>query len=117
MESMTATSGTFTGNAVPDAVNAKIDTAATSAHRATDAIAETASAGVGKLSGSAHNAVDSAAAATHSLADSASEISQHAVKLHSQLKESACASIRANPLATLVGALAVGYLVGRIARL
>jgi hypothetical protein len=117
MERMPTTSGLTTGNAVPDAVNAKIDMAATTAHRATDAIAETASAGVGKLSGSAHSAVDNAAAATQSLADSASAISQQAIELHSQLKESACASIRANPLTTLVGALAVGYLVGRIARL
>jgi hypothetical protein len=117
VETTTPTSGTVTGGATTHAVNAKIDSAATAAHRATDAVSDTATAQLDKLSGSAHSAIDSSDAGTKSLADSASTFSQQSMQLHSQLKESACASIRANPLATLTGALVVGYLVGRIARL
>jgi hypothetical protein len=95
----------------------KIDSAAAAAHKATDSAADRATAQVDRLSGAAHGAVDSATAATKSLADSASDLSQQAAQLHTQLKESASASIRANPLMTLAGALAVGYVLGRLARL
>jgi len=105
------------GAATRNAVNAKIDSAATAAHRATDAASDTMTAQMGKLSSSAHSAVDGAAAATKSLSDTASDLSQQAMQWSGDVKESACASIRANPLATVAGALAVGYLIGRIARL
>jgi hypothetical protein len=116
MEIQTPTSP-LASNAVPDVIGTKVDTVASAAHRATDQMADTASAQVDKLSGSAHRAVDTAAASTQSLAASASELSRQAGALQNQLKESACASIRANPLATVAGALAIGYLAGRIARL
>lgn len=106
-----------TGTTTPGAANAKIDATAAAAHRAADSASDSANAQVDRLTGTAHSAVDKAASATKSLASSASALSDQAMQLPGQLKESACATIRANPLATLAGALAVGYLVGRIARL
>jgi len=40
-----------------------------------------------------------------------------AKEVQTKLTESACASIRARPLASVAGALVVGYLLGRLARL
>jgi len=50
-------------------------------------------------------------------ADWASTLPDQAKEMQTKLTESACASIRARPLATVAGALVVGYLLGRLARL
>jgi ElaB/YqjD/DUF883 family membrane-anchored ribosome-binding protein len=108
------------GNTYPlpnPASNAKIETAAQTAHQTIDKVADKATAQVDRLSGKAHQAVDSAADTATSAAQWASSIPEQAKQAHTKVTEAACASIRANPIATVAGALIVGYLLGRLARL
>jgi hypothetical protein len=93
------------------------------AHRATDAVADKATEQVGRLSGSAHQAVNKAADAATSAAGWAATLPDQAREVQAQLgaqvgelTSSASASIRARPIATVAGALVVGYLIGRLAR-
>ena len=104
-------------NAVGAKVEAKVESGAQTAHQANDKIADKASAQVDRLSGTAHRAVDTAADAASSAADWASNIPEQAKQVQAQLTEAASASIRARPIVTVAGALFVGYLLGRLARL
>ena len=71
---------------------------------------------IDRLSGTAHRAVNSAADAASSTAEWASAITEQAKQVQAQLSEVTRASIRARPIATLAGALVVGYLLGRLGR-
>jgi len=93
----------------------KFENAAQTAHRTVDSVADKATAQVDRLSGSAHRAVNSAADAAGSAAQWASGIPEQAKQAQVRLTEAACTSIRARPFSTVVGALVVGYLLGRIA--
>lgn len=106
---------TTTPNANP--LVAKVESAAQTAHQATDRIGDKAATQVDRLSGTAHRAVDSAAGAASSAAEWASSIPEQAKQVQAQLTEAASASIRARPIVTVAGALFVGYLLGRLARL
>ena len=101
----------------PNATGAKVEGAAQTAHQATDKIADKAAAQVDRLSGTAHRAVDNAADAASSAVEWASSIPEQAKQAQAQLTEAASASIRARPIVTVAGALFVGYLLGRLARL
>jgi len=70
----------------------KIQSATDAAHETTDKVARAATVQVDRLRGGAHDAVEGAAS----------------------LVESACASIRSRPLASVAGVLVVGYLLGRL---
>jgi hypothetical protein len=94
----------------------KIESAAQAAHHTVDQIAEKATVQVDHLSGTAHRAVDSAADTATSAAAWASNIPEKARHAQIQLTESASASIRARPLTSVLGALAIGFLVGRLLR-
>jgi len=72
----------------------KIQSATDAAHETTDKVARAATIQVDRLRGTAHDAVDGTAS----------------------LVESACASIRSRPLASVAGVLVVGYLLGRLTR-
>ena len=109
-------SGTTNSN-VGNPVNSKLDDAAQAAHMATDKIAYRATAQMDRSAEAVHRAVDSAAEATMSAAEWASTIAGQAKQVHAQLTESASTSIRARPITMVAGALLVGYLVGRLARL
>ena len=98
-------------------VSAKVEGAAQAAHQATDRIADTATAQVDRLSGTAHRAVNSAADTASSAAEWVSAIPEQAKQVQAHLTEAASASIRARPFATVAGALVIGYLLGRLARL
>jgi ElaB/YqjD/DUF883 family membrane-anchored ribosome-binding protein len=111
------TSSLSSGSSSANSLNAKVEGAAKSAHQATDRVADKATAEVDRLSGTAHRAINSAADAATSAADWASTIPEEAKQVQTRLTESASASIRARPIATVAGALAVGYLLGRLARL
>ena len=102
-------------NANPAA--AKVEGAAQAAHQATDRIADQAAAQVDRLSGTAHRAVSNAAGAATSAAEWAYSIPEQAKQVQAQLTDAASASIRARPIVTVAGALLVGYLLGRLARL
>lgn len=98
------------------ATQAKFDGAAQSAHKTVDTVAGMATEQVGRLSETSHRAVNSAAGAATSAADWASRVPAQAQQMQAKVTDAACASIRARPIAAVAGALAVGYLVGRLAR-
>ncbi len=108
----------LSGNTNPASYpNAKLESAAQTAHQTVDKVADTASAQVDRLSGTAHRAVNSAADAANTAAEWASTLPEQAKEVQSKFTESACASIRARPLSAVGGALVIGYLLGRIARI
>lgn len=115
MDRTTAMGGNDTalGGANPVPGSAKVDNAVVAAHQTVDRVADKAAVQVDRLSGSAHRAVNSAADAATTATAWASTIPEQANKLG----EAVCTSIRARPIATVAGALIVGYLLGRIARL
>lgn len=92
---------------------AKVEGAARTAHQTVDKVADRATAQVDQLSGTVHRAVSSAADAATSAVDWASTIPAQATKI----TDAASDSIRARPIITVAGALVVGYLLGRLARL
>ena len=118
MDRTTTSMGTLSGGSnLANPLGAKVESVAQAAHQATDKIAEKTTAQVDRLSGTVHRAVNSAADAATSAAEWASTIPDQAKQVQTRLTESACASIRARPLATVAGALVIGYLLGRLARL
>jgi hypothetical protein len=99
-----------------NSVSAKVEGAAQVVHETTDSIADKATAQVNRSAEAVHRVVDSAAGAATSAAEWASTIPEQAKQVQTRLTESASASIRARPIATVAGALVVGYLLGRLAR-
>jgi ElaB/YqjD/DUF883 family membrane-anchored ribosome-binding protein len=103
-------SGTGSG---ANLASAKVEEVAQTAHQTTDRIADKAASQVDRLSETAHRAVNSAADAASSAAEWASAIPEQAKQVQIRLTEAASASIREHPIAIVVGALVVGYLLGR----
>jgi ElaB/YqjD/DUF883 family membrane-anchored ribosome-binding protein len=87
-----------------------VENTAQSAHHAVDSVADKTSAQIDRLTGSAHRAVDRAA-------DVAGSALEQAKEVQTRVTDAACSSIRARPITTVAGALVVGYLLGRLARL
>jgi ElaB/YqjD/DUF883 family membrane-anchored ribosome-binding protein len=107
-------SGTRFNPASDNPASAQVEDAAQTAHQTTDRIADKATAQVDRLSGTAHRAVNSAADAASSAAEWASAIPKQAKQVQTRLTEAASASIRERPIATVAGALVIGYLLGRL---
>jgi hypothetical protein len=97
--------------------NARIDSAALAAHETVDKVADRATVHVDRISGTAHRAVNSTADAAASAAEWASSIPDQAKNLQATASDAVCNSIRSRPLSSVVGAVAVGYLLGRLARI
>jgi hypothetical protein len=97
-------------------VGAKVEGLVQAAHRTTDKIADKAATQVDRSAEATHRAVDNAADAATSAAEWASTIPDQARRVQTRLTESANASIRAHPIATVAGALVIGYLLARLAR-
>jgi hypothetical protein len=117
MERTTTLGGNLTaGSNNTNPVSAKVDSAAQAAHQTTDKIAGQTTAQVDRSAEAVHRAVDGAADTALSAAEWASTIAEQAKQAQTRLTESASASIRARPIATVAGALVVGYLLGRLAR-
>jgi len=121
MEGATPIGGSLTGgnrlNPDTNPASAAIEDVAQTAHRTTDKIVDKTTAQVDRIGGATHRAVDSAAGAAASASEWASTIPAQAKEVTTQVAEAASASIRARPIATVAGALLVGYLLGRLARL
>jgi len=96
---------------------AGVEGAAQKAHRTVDSIADKATTQLGRVSGTAHRAVNAAADAATSATEWASTIPEQAKEAQTKITEAACNSIRARPISSVVGALVIGYLLGRLARL
>jgi hypothetical protein len=100
---------TTTTNPLGSTTSARTDSLAQSAHRTVDDVS-------GRVSGAAHRAVDSAKDAATTATEWASSLPDQAKSAQARFSEAACESIRARPMASVAGALVVGYLVGRLAR-
>lgn len=87
-----------------------VEGAAQSAHQTIDKVAD-------RMSTAAHRAVDGTASAAASTAQWASGVPDQARRAQARFTEAACETIRARPLTMVASALAVGYLLGRLARL
>ena len=107
---------------VYDSVERTIDRSRTAnrtaraAHQVVDALADQALTGVGKVSGSLHIAVNHAADAAIQTADWVAQVPAQARQKQIKLANAAFASMRARPFLTLGSAIAVGYIIGRMAR-
>jgi hypothetical protein len=117
MESTTTLGGSLTPDHNPtNLVGAKVDGAAEVAHRTADKIADKATAQVDRSVEAVHRAVDSTADAAVSAAEWASTVSEQARQVATRFTDSASASIRARPITVVASVLAIGYLLGRLAR-
>jgi ElaB/YqjD/DUF883 family membrane-anchored ribosome-binding protein len=101
----------------PTPMGPKIENAAQTAHKVVDTVADKTTAQVDRLSGSAHRAVDKTAGAATQAADWASTFPDQALDAKARLTDSVVATIRERPIATVAGALIVGYLLGRVGRM
>ena len=120
MDRTTATGGstTYGGNSNPAlTTGAKVEDAVQSAHRAVDSVADKATEQVGRVSDTMHRAVNSATDAATVATEWASTLPEQAKEIQAKVTDAACASIRARPLTTVAGALVIGYLIGRLARI
>jgi hypothetical protein len=121
MEGATPIGGSLIGgsraNPNTNPASASVEDVAQAAHRTTDKIVDKTATQVDRFGGAGHRAVGSAAGAASSAAEWASTIPEQAKEVKTQVIEAASASIRARPIATVAGALVVGYLLGRLARL
>jgi len=111
------TAGTGMSGSTASGSHGRIENAAMAAHQTVDSIADRATANVDRLSGGAHRAVNKTADAAGAASDWASSVPDQARRAQATMTESACNAVRARPLSTVAGALAVGYLLGRLARL
>jgi len=96
--------------------NPKIENAAQQVHQTVDRAADKALTGVGRVSDTVHRAVNTTADSAASAAEWASQVPEKAKRTQSAMTEAACNTIRSRPLSTVFGALAAGYVLGRIAR-
>jgi ElaB/YqjD/DUF883 family membrane-anchored ribosome-binding protein len=89
---------------------------AEAAHHVVDVLADQALTGVGKVSDSLHIAVNHAADAVIHTADRVAQVPVQVRQKRIKLANAAFATMRARPLLTLGGAIAVGYIIGHMAR-
>jgi hypothetical protein len=117
MERTTSLTGSLAaGNQLTNPVAGSVEAAAQTAHKATDKIADKAALQIDRSAAAVHRAVDVAADTATSTEAWASGAIEQAQQATNRFTESASASIRARPIAAVVGVLMVGYLLGRLAR-
>jgi ElaB/YqjD/DUF883 family membrane-anchored ribosome-binding protein len=93
-----------------------VDGTASVAHQVVDTLADQALTGVGKSSGSLHVAVNQAADAVIHAADWVAHVPAQVQQKRMKLADVAFATIRARPFVTLGSAIAIGFILGRLAR-
>lgn len=84
------------------------------ANQAIDEVASKAAPALERGRDSAHRTVDKIADTAMPAADWAAAKSRQVVNRSTELVDAAGSYVRAKPLATVAGALALGYLIGRI---
>ncbi len=89
---------------------------AKAAHHVVDVLADQALTGVGKVSDSLHIAVNHAADVVIHTADRVAQVPVQVRQKRIKLASAAFATMRARPLLTLGSAIAIGYIIGRMAR-
>jgi ElaB/YqjD/DUF883 family membrane-anchored ribosome-binding protein len=102
-------------NSMSVAQKPSFDRTAGAAHHVVDTLADQALTGVGKVSGSLHVAVNQAADAVSNAADWAAHVPARMQEKRVKLANTALATIRARPFVTLGSAIAVGFIIARLA--
>jgi hypothetical protein len=98
------------------AVDHTVIRTASAAHRVVDAFADRALTGVGKVSGSLHVAVNHAADAANSAAGWVAQAPAQMEQKTVTLSKRAIATVKARPFVTVASAIALGFIIGRLAR-
>ena len=86
------------------------------AHQAVDRAAEKAAPALERARTGVHNTIDKVADSAASGVDWAAANSKHLVSRSAELGEVAGNYVRDRPLVAVAGALAIGYLIGRLMR-
>jgi ElaB/YqjD/DUF883 family membrane-anchored ribosome-binding protein len=86
------------------------------AHHAVDRLATKATPAIERASSTAHRTIDKVADSAAPAVDWATENSRQVAVRSSEVKESCAGFVRARPLASVAGALVVGYFAGRLLR-
>jgi ElaB/YqjD/DUF883 family membrane-anchored ribosome-binding protein len=86
------------------------------AHQAIDDAAGRTTPAVETASAAAHRTIDRVADTATPAADWVAESSRRIVARSTEIADSCSAQVRSRPLATVAGALAMGYLLGRLLR-
>ena len=113
MSSVTAAQESTFGHSVAPAV---VDRTASTAHHVVDSVADQALTGVGKVSGSLHVAVNHTADAVADVAGWVAHVPTQLADQKRRLASAAFSTVKAHPFLTLGGAIALGYVAGRLAR-
>jgi ElaB/YqjD/DUF883 family membrane-anchored ribosome-binding protein len=86
------------------------------AHQAVDRAADKATPAVDRLRGNLHSTIDRVADSAASGVDWAAENSKVIARKGSEVTQTATGYVRERPIVAIAGALAIGYLVGRLLR-
>ena len=111
---MTASNVLAQGNTI--AQNSAVADIAGRAHQAVDDVKGRTSPVIERASAAAHRTIDRVAESAEPAVDWAAESSRTIVNRTTEFADACSAQVRARPLVTVVGALALGYLAGRILR-
>ena len=96
--------------------NNSIANAAGRAHQLVDNVADKAAPAVQSATEKAHDTIDTVAGAGKSASDWVSTNGAQLAGRAGAMVESCAGQVRARPLLTLAGAMAIGYLAGRVMR-
>jgi len=102
--------------AVSNTVDRNLNRTASAAHQVVDTLADQALTGVGKVSDSLHLAVNHTADAVSHTTDWVAQVPAQMRQKRIKLANAAFATIRARPFVTLGSAIALGYIIGHMAR-
>lgn len=86
------------------------------AHQAVDQAAGRAAPAIERAQNAAHRTIDTVAGKATPAADWAAENSRRLVTRSTEVVEACGSYVRERPVTSIAGALAVGYLIGRIVR-
>lgn len=106
---------TLTGNPSMTG-NSPIASAADRAHQVVDRAAEKAAPALERASSAAHRTIDKAADAAAPAADWVAENSKQLAHKSTELADACSNYVRARPLMSVAGALALGYFAGKLMR-
>lgn len=93
-----------------------VATAAGRAHQMVDDVAQKAAPAVQSATARAHETIDKVASAGNTAAEWATTNGSHLANKSGALAEACTGYVRARPLVSVAGALAIGYFVGRVIR-
>jgi ElaB/YqjD/DUF883 family membrane-anchored ribosome-binding protein len=106
------TSSTIANNAAAGTVTGMADRA----HQAVERAADKAAPALERARTTVHNTIDKVADQAACGVDWAAENSKQLVRKSSELSEVASVYVRERPLVAIAGAVALGYLIGRLMR-